>query len=365
MTYAAVAPLPITLLTGFLGAGKTHFLNHALKDPQFDKTLVLINEFGEVGLDHLLIDKIDGDMLLLSSGCLCCTIRGDLIATLEDVLKRKDNKRIADFNRVIIETTGLADPIPILQTLIQHPYLRLRFYLESVVTLIDAVNGHTTLKQHIESMKQAAVADYVLISKADLVNSAAALGALKKELAQINPSADIKVLDQGQIETGFIFNASLYNPETKSLNVQKWLQAERIEHHHHHDVNRHSRSIYSFCLRSEQPISPEKFEVFIEFLRQIYGAHMLRVKGLICLSDDISRPLLIHGVQHVFHPAVRLDEWPSDDHSTRIVFILHDLKLDFIQSMWNGLLGELAIDQADILTQVDNPLAIKPQGLLS
>jgi G3E family GTPase len=362
-----IQPMPITVITGFLGAGKTSFLNHLLQQSQFGKTLVLINEFGEVGIDHLLIEKIDNDMMLLSSGCLCCTIRGDLITSLEDILRKKDNNKISDVDRIIIETTGLADPIPILQTLIQHPYLRLRFFLESVVTIVDAFNAHATIDKHTECLKQIAVADHILLSKIDLVDSKDDLENLKTRLREINQSAALRFLDKGKIDFSFVLNKSLYDPATKSFNVNEWLNDKSISHHHHHhDVNRHSKLIHSFCLRSEEPINPEQFELFIEFLRQIYGVHMLRVKGIICLSDNLEKPMIIHGVQHVFHPAVRLDHWPTDDHSTRIVFILYDFKAEFIETMWNALLNKTNIDKADFDSSINNPLKIDSQrGLLS
>ncbi|MBX9741786.1 MAG: GTP-binding protein [Beijerinckiaceae bacterium] len=371
----------MSVLTGFLGAGKTTLLNTLLRDPALSDTLVLINEFGEVGLDHLLVERADGDMIVMSSGCLCCTIRGDLISTLEDLLKRRDNGRIRPFARVLIETTGLADPAPVLHTIMFHPYLMLRYRLEGVITLVDAVNGMATLDVHPESVKQVAVADRIVLSKTDLVNSSAMkadLGDLIQRLKALNPFALTLLARSGESIADNLFNMGLYDLESKSPDVRRWLNVEAIDashsqeaqghghdhkghhHAHAHDVNRHDASIRSFCLRSDAPLEPQSFDMFLDLLRQFHGPSLLRVKGIVGLTMDPDRPVVIHGVQHIFHPPVRLDAWPDADHSTRIVFILKDLKPEFIEKLWGAFAGIARPDMPDKAALISNPLA--PSG---
>jgi G3E family GTPase len=370
-------PIPLTILTGFLGAGKTTLLNRLVQDPALHDTVVIINEFGEIGLDHLLVEKVDEGMILLSAGCLCCTVRGDLIATLEDLLRKRDNGRIAPFRRVVIETTGLADPAPILHAVLYHPYLSMRYAVEGVVTVIDAVNGASTLDAHREAVKQAAVAERIVLAKTDLVSDQAGLGRLRERLRRLNPGAGILEADA---PADAILAGGLFDLEGKIADVAEWLKAEAVEeaerrshehqhghrhshddrdHAHHHDVNRHDEIIRAFCLTSDQPIRQGTLDMFLDLLRSSQGPKLLRVKGLVALAEDPEHPVVIHGVQHVIHVPAVLPRWPSEDRRSRIVFIVDDLDRSVVEKLWNAFLGKPGIDQPDAAALADNPLALR------
>ena len=356
----------LTIVTGFLGAGKTTLLNRMLRDPALADTLVLINEFGSIGLDHLLVERVDGDMLVMSSGCLCCSIRGDLVATLEDSLRKRDNDRIKPFERVVIETTGLADPAPVLHTIMAHPYLRLRFRLRAVVTLVDAMVGALTLATHLEARKQVAMADRLVMTKTDLLADPATAEALIADLRALNPAAPL--YQAATVTVAELLSGASYDPATRGADVVAWLAAEayadaRHGHTHRHDVDRHGPGIRAFCLRYPQPVPPMALSLFMELLRSAHGARLLRFKGLIALADDPSRPAVAHGVQHVLHPVERLDAWPDTDHGTRMVFILNDLDPSFVEALWRAAAGEPAVDRAD--PHAANPLALGRAGLLA
>lgn len=364
--------IPVTILTGFLGAGKSTLLNRILKDPAMKDCAVIINEFGDVGIDHLLVESSGDSIVELSDGCLCCTVRGELIDTLADLVDRMQTGRLRPIKRVVIETTGLADPAPVMQSVMGNPVIAQHFGLEGVVTLVDAVNGESTLDHHMEAVRQAAVADRLVLAKTDLA-SPEDVSRLRQRLLTLNPRAIVSEASDAGTGTMALLDNGLYNPEEKSADVRRWLGAESDHNHHdgdnashhhhhthhHHDINRHSQSIRSFSILTDRLISPMALEMFIDLLRSAHGERLLRMKAIVGLSDNPDRPVVLHGVQSVFHPPVRLKAWPDqNDRRTRLVLITDDLPEAFVTDLFDAFTGTPRIDRPDRAALENSPLSV-------
>jgi G3E family GTPase len=306
-----------------------------------EKSAVIVNEFGEVGLDHELTVTGAEDMVLLNSGCLCCTVRGDLVNTLRDLMMLRLREDVPSFERILIETTGLADPAPILHTLMSDQLVTNYFRLDGVIATVDAVNGEDTLNRQFESVKQAAVADRILITKTDLVDDAVT-ASFEARLDAINPAAPRQKVLNGEVDPDVLFNAGLFNPASKGPDVERWLQDEIYadehkhasehghDHDHKHDVNRHDDHISSFCVTYDEPLRLDALEQWFDTIMMLKGPDLLRIKGIVNVAE-MDKPVVIHGVQHVFHPPAVLDAWPSEDRRTRIVFITRDVERKTIE----------------------------------
>jgi len=399
MSESSSQKIPVTVLTGYLGAGKTTLLNRILSENHGKKYAVIVNEFGEIGIDNDLIIGADEEVFEMNNGCVCCTVRGDLVRIMDGLMKRKGK-----FDAIIVETTGLADPAPILHTVMRHPYLVRRYRLDGVVTLVDAVNGMATLDAQEEAVKQAAVADRLVLTKTDLVTTPqarATLTALKTRLRVLAPAAPQLDAAAGEATPTALLETGLWRPETKTADVTRWLAEEayrdreaerrRLEakthghghdhahdhdggpgcdhdhgehghddhdHGHVHDPNRHDDHIRAFCLASDRPMSAGSLDMFLELLRAAHGPKLLRVKGVVRLAEDPERPLVLHVVQHVVHPVAQLERWPDADRRTRLVFITRDLEEAFVRRMFDAFVGELVADGPDAAAMTDNPLSI-------
>jgi G3E family GTPase len=324
----AGALIPVNLITGFLGSGKTTLLQRLLRSPELGTTAVLINEFGEVGLDHYLLQRVDEATVLLKSGCVCCTIRGDLRDSIRDLYDRRERGLVPPFERLVIETTGLADPAPIVATLTADPVLCRHFRLGSIVTVVDAVNGLSNLASFEESRRQAAVADRLVISKRDIAD-AGEIDRLRESLRRLNPTA-VQLDPAGDpVSAAHLLTADIDDSLAKSEEARQWLAAEEHVlaghdddggHRHSHDINRHGDDIAAFSVRLEEPLQWSAFAVWLTMLLNRHGQAILRVKGLLHVAG-VPTPVVIHGVQHTIHPPTHLTAWPEGVRQTRLIVI--------------------------------------------
>jgi G3E family GTPase len=338
--------LPVSLITGFLGSGKTTLLKRLLRDPGMNRAAVIINELGEVGIDHELVANSSESMTLLSNGCLCCSVRTDLQETMRELFIKRRAGEVIDFDRVFIETTGLADPVPVLHTLQTDGMLGAQYRLDGVITLVDAVNGLRNLDDAPEAAKQAAVADRIVITKSDIAPPEA-VRALEQRLERMNPYAARTLAVNGEVDVAFLRDVGPRSTRAATDNLDRWLAppgvprpaegaylGERVR------ASAHDASIRSFCLWFDQPFTWDSFAAAVQVLTSLRGSDLLRVKGLVNVAGEPG-PVVVQGAQHVFHPPVTLDAWAGDDRRSRIVFITRNLKRESIESLFAAV-GTLA-----------------------
>jgi G3E family GTPase len=353
---------PVTVLTGFLGSGKTTTLARLLKAPEFAGTVAIINEFGEIGLDHLLIETSEERFALLDNGCVCCTVRDDLVETLLRLVARADAGELSGFRRVVVETTGLADPAPILHALMAEPRLTDAYRIDGVVTTVDAVNGLATLNAHQEAVKQAAIADRLLVTKTDLA-AADELERLLSRLSQLNPTATVIPSREGAAPAAALIGVGLEAGRGGPREIVDWFERAtappRFRAEAHDTVRdttcgdprctnpghglRHGEGISTFSMIIDHPVEWGAFRRWLEYLAMLKGEDLLRFKGLIQIAERPDTPIVVHGVQHVFHPPRELTAWPSADRRTRLVFITRNISRSLIE---NTLSKFAAIDVA-------------------
>ncbi len=340
------AKTPVVLLTGFLGAGKTTLINALLSDPDMSGTAVIVNEFGSVAVDNDLVHEGREGYVTTTTGCLCCTASSDVRASLFELYDARQKGLVPNFKRVIIETTGLADPAPIINSLIAGgaPALALRdhtvaraFQLMSVVTAFDVENGEANIGGHFECWKQLAFADHIVLTKTDLAPSANWIDDLRK----LNPTAQFHDSRADSFDLNALFAGATYSASDRPEDVLGWLAMERLtspeDHDHEHDINRHGADISAFPLVHDEPIERKDLDWFLDILTSQQHAGLLRFKGIFALTDDPTRPLVVHAVQHRLYPPVRLDYWPSEDVRSRAILIGEKLPIDPIRKLFASM----------------------------
>jgi G3E family GTPase len=342
----------VTLVTGFLGSGKTTFINAALRSPELAKTVVVVNEFGEVGLDHQLFASSSDSVVVLENGCLCCTVRSDLVGTLNSLYRARQASEMPSFDKVVIETSGLAEPGAVLQAFLSEPTLDGLYRIASVVALVDAVNWRGTAEAHDEAVRQVALADQIRITKLDLTdNKEGAASRLLLELRRINPSAEIAEIDWSSTAVSRLLTIAGFDTTDPLADPRPWLDLQAYHkapdehhdyHHHDHDRDEHDhrslahlegRGIENFVLMRETPLTREEVQFLLEGIGQNLGAGLLRVKGLVNVAEEPGRPAVIQGAQHLLHTMTWLDRWPDADQRTRIVFITQGIQRESLKDI--------------------------------
>ena len=349
-TEFAPPSIPVSVITGFLGSGKTTLLSRLLADKRMNKAAVIINEFGEVGLDHVLVTTPREDVVLLSSGCLCCSLRGDLVNTLTQLWNERARGEIPAFDRVMVETTGLADPAPVLLTVTADERLSEVFNVERVITTVDAVHGLGQLDSQLEAVKQVCVADVLLLTKTDICDLAK-LAALRARLHQLNPIALTRDIVMGEIDPDLLFNFSEPGvARVRDLSVLLNRVENAGDGHFHHDNHNHGHDrhehaaagphdgISSFTVIPENTVTFHGLQVWMGLLGEVQGPNLLRIKGIVNVAG---RPIVIQAVQHMFHPLSELPDWPDDDRRSRIVFITRDVPRERIERTLDALSLEI------------------------
>jgi len=330
MSEAVQDRIPVAVITGFLGSGKTTLLNRLLAHPDMGDAAVIVNEFGDIGIDHHLIRASNENTILLGSGCICCVVRGDLVDTMRDLLVQRSRGDVPPFRRLLIETTGLADPAPLLHTLMSMP-VAARYRLDAVVTTVDGVAGAATLDEHHEAVKQAAIADRIFVTKVDLATSDA-LDELETRLTRLNPAATRRRTVDGEVDPEEVFGEAVYDPANRIVDVDRWLRAESLggaSMSKGLDSRRHDARIATFCLTFAQPFEWRDVAAWLDALASARGEDLLRVKGIMNVVDAAG-PVVVHAVQHLFHPPIMLEHWPTPFKRSQIVFITRDLSRDYV-----------------------------------